>query len=211
MWVYDLKYYWRKWRGVVLALGLILVGLFVFRIQILTLVGNFLVCEDELEKVEVAFVLGGNSQLRAQKAAEIYDLSISDYFICTGEHHNDLADYFDIPESEAALSRGFLCQMGVPIQKTEVMKAGTSTREEAGHILEKCLKNNWKKIALISDRFHTRRIDEIFRSKFRNEGIDIIIIGVQNDKYDEEVFWQNERGMVMVIMEYIKLVHYYFT
>ena len=108
MWVYDLKYYWRKWRGVVLALGLILVGLFVFRIQLLTLVGNFLICEDELEKVEVAFVLGGNSQLRAQKAAEIYDLSFSEYFICTGEHHNDLADYFDVPESEAALSRGFL-------------------------------------------------------------------------------------------------------
>ena len=211
MWVYDLKYYWRKWRGTLLVLGLFLGGLFVFRIQILKLVGDFLICEDALEEVEVAFVLGGISQIRAQKAAEIYDLSIADYFICTGEHHNDLSEYFDIPESEAALSSGFLRQMGVPAQKIEVMRAGTSTREESGHILEKCLKNDWNKIALISDRFHTRRIDEIFRSKFKNEGIEIIIIGVQNDKYDEEVFWQNERGMVMVIMEYIKLIHFYLT
>jgi len=194
-----------------LVLAFILLGLFVFRLQILMVFGNFLICEDELEPVEVAFVLGGNSQIRAQRAAEVYDLNISDYFICTGEHHNDLSDFFDIPESEAALSRGFLSQMGVPSQKIEIMKAGTSTREEAGHILEKCIEMDWNKIALISDRFHTRRIDEIFRSKFKKKGVDIIIIGVQNDKYDEEVFWQNESGTVMVIMEYIKLIHYYFT
>ena len=107
MWIYDLKYYWRKWKAKVVLLFLFLLVLFWFRFQILGLIGNYLVCEDELQKVQVAFILGGNSQIRAEKAVEVYDLSISDHFICTGEHHNDLADYFEVPESEAALSKGF--------------------------------------------------------------------------------------------------------
>ena len=211
MWIYDLKYYWRKWKAKIVLLFLFLLVLFWFRFQFLGLIGNYLVCEDELQKVQVAFILGGNSQIRAEKAAEVYDLSISDHFICTGEHHNDLADYFEVPESEAALSKGFLCQMGVPKQNVEVMRSGTSTREEADYILEECIKKDWNKIGIISDLFHTRRINTIFRDKFKENGIEIVIIGVENHKYDEKEFWKDERGTVMVFMEYIKLLHYYLT
>ena len=52
-----------------------LLVLFWFRFQILGLIGTN-ICDDELQKVQVAFILGGNSQIRAEKAAEVYDLSI---------------------------------------------------------------------------------------------------------------------------------------
>ena len=73
------------------------------------------------------------------------------------EHHNDLADYFEVRESEAALSKGFLCQMGVPKQNVEIMRSGTSTRE-ADYILEECIKKDWNKIGIISDLFRREEL-----------------------------------------------------
>ncbi|MBL4706786.1 MAG: YdcF family protein [Flavobacteriales bacterium] len=179
--------------------------------QILGMFGGFLIYEDELQKVEVAFILGGNSRIRAERAAEVYKDGFSDRFVCTGSHYNDAAKYFNIPNTEATLTKGFLEKMDVPTDQIEAMKAGTSTREEAVFILEKCHEEGWKKILIISDRFHTRRIHQVFDTKFANEGIEVLITGVANDKYSEEEFWKKERGVVMVIEEYIKMVYYFLT
>lgn len=209
MLIYDLKYYWLRFRRKLIFLFLVLFLLVALKVPILSLLGNYLICEDDLATAQVAFVLGGNSHIRATKAAEIYVLGLVDKFICTGAHQNDMSSYFDVPESEAQLSKGFLEQMSVPGHKVEAMRSGTSTAEESDYILKKCLQNDWSKIMIISDRFHTRRINQIFKKKFKENSIEIVIIGVANDKYEEEKYWQNEKGFVMVIMEYIKLVHTY--
>jgi len=211
MWVYDLKYYWRKWRSTFFWMFLGFSMLFLFRMQIIGMVGGYLIYESDLEKVEAAFILGGNAQTRAEQGAYVYQNNFADHFVCTGEYHNDMADFFDVPDSEATMTKGFLMKLGVPSDQIEALKVGTSTREEAVFILEKCQKENWKKILIVSDRFHTRRIHQVFTSKFKAAGVEVLITGVSNDKYDEEVYWQKERGVVMVIEEYIKMVYYFFT
>ena len=210
MLIYDVKYYWGRYRNKLVLLTLLFLVLFTFKIKILGLLGAYLICENDLESAQVAFVLGGNAEIRASKAAEIYQLGLVQNFICTGEHHNDLSSYFDVPDSEAHLTKGFIEQMGVPENQIEAMQAGTSTVEEADIILKKCLEFDWTQVMIISDRFHTRRINHIFWDKFKANGIELIVVGVANNKYQEDQYWQSEKGFVMVIMEYIKLVHYHF-
>jgi len=210
MLIYDVKYYWSRYRNKLVLLLLLFLLLFTFKIKILGIFGDYLICENDLESAQVAFVLGGNAEIRASKAAEIYKSGLVQNFICTGGHHNDLSSYFDVPESEAHLTKGFIQQMGVPEGQVEAMRAGTSTLEESEIILKKCLEFDWSKVMIISDRFHTRRINHIFWNKFKANDIEIIVVGAANTKYQEEQYWLNEKGFVMVFMEYIKLMHYHF-
>lgn len=208
MWIYDLKYYWRKWRSNFfwIALGILL--LFIFRFQILGMFGGYLICEDEIEHTEAVFVLGGNPETRAKKAAEVYKAGYADEFITTGGHRNNIAAKYNMPDSEAGITKAFMEHYGIPSEKVEALSVATSTREESFHIFSYCQSKGWKKIMLITDRFHTRRVTQVFRNKFTKAGIEVVIVGVSNEKYKEERYWEQERGLVMVIEEYIKMVHY---
>ncbi len=211
MWVYDLKYYWRKWRGKLFAFVFVVLIVFLFRFKILGWMGGFLISEDQPQKVELAVVLGGNAQTRAERAAELYSAGWVQRFVCTGAHHNEIAEYYDVPDSEAKLTAGFLINFGVSEDKVRSMDVGTSTREEYHAILKLCQEEGIKSIMLISDRFHTRRVRQVFEDGLENIGVRVIVCGASHDQYDECRYWEAERGLIMVFEEYVKMVYYWLS
>ena len=71
------------------------------------------------------------------------------------------------------------------------------------------LKNKIHKIIVVSDKFHTNRINYAFRSIFEEGGIEIVLRGAPNRAYEEQNWWANESGLLMVNNEYVKLFYYY--
>jgi uncharacterized SAM-binding protein YcdF (DUF218 family) len=198
---------WCLWRlGIFLFLVLLLL---VFRRPLMRMAGNFLIQEDEAEQVDAIFVLSGGPTDRAAEAARLMKAGYASRVVCTGESVPALFEVIGDSTDEADLSRIALENAGVPASKIEVIHRGTSTREESKIIIEHCRQKAWKKIMVVSDKFHTNRINYAFRDSFEDSGIRLVLRGAPSSLYREDWWWANEAGLLMVNNEYVKLFYYY--
>ena len=188
---------------------LIFVCIILLRHPLMRLVGNYLIEEDELVRCEAVFMLSGNPEARAKEVLRVYKSGYVKHVVCTGENIPDLFAAFNIKIDEADLSRKKLLDEGMPEQCIETLHIGTSTREESDAILSYCQNKGLRKIMVISDRFHTNRIDYAFRDKFEDVGIELVLRGAPALSYSENRWWANESGLLMVNNEYVKLFYYY--
>jgi len=200
----------RKYLIITGTLLLTLLIVYVARRPIMRAVGNYLIEEDELSKCEALFVLSGNPNDRSLEAARLLKAGYVPYVICTGEVIPRLFEVIgDTTTDEADLSRIALLKAGVNDSNIVVLHIGTSTREESIAILEYCKKKGLKKIMLVSDKFHTNRIDYAFRKLYENAGIELVLRGCPSTAYSEDLWWAEESGLLMVNNEYIKLIYYH--
>ena len=187
---------------------LIILLLWSMRESILSSVGRFLISTDEQQSAQRIFVLGGNSYDRGYKAARLWHQGMAPKVLCTGDHIPTSIKSIGDSVSLADLAAIRVRSLDVDSVNVEAHTVGTSTMEESEFILQKCLDNGWNKIILISDLFHTRRLRYVFEDKFRENGIQVIIIGAESSNYDEAQWWNYEEGLIMVNNEYIKLFYY---
>lgn len=200
----------RKFLIITGTLLLSLLIIYLARRPIMRGVGNYLIEEDELSSCEALFVLSGNPKDRALESARILQAGYAPYIVCTGESVPRLFEVIgDTTTDEADLSRIALLKAGVVDSKIEVLHIGTSTREESDAILAYCKNKGLKKIMLVSDKFHTNRIDYAFRSLFEKAGIELVLRGCPSTAYSEDMWWAEEAGLLMVNNEYVKLIYYH--
>jgi uncharacterized SAM-binding protein YcdF (DUF218 family) len=168
----------------------------------------FLIAEDEITQADAIFVLGGNNYDRSLKALDLHHSQLAPVIYTLGENvSNDLMILgHEIPD--ALLSQEFLMDYGLQVNEVVPLVKGTSTAEESEAILQVCLQNKYKKIIVVSDKFHLRRISYVFKQKFAQQDIHVMLAGAPNSNYREEAWWQYESGLIMLNNEYIKLVYY---
>lgn len=185
--------------------------LWLCRYPILRGIGNYLIVEDQLEKVDAIYVLGGASEERSLEAAKLYKNGWGKKIICTGEHiDKTLLLLGDTSLTEAEITGIHLKQNEVPKNIIHYLKKGTSTREEAQYILKNA-KSKFKKIMILSSKFHLRRVRRTFNKEFEGSNIKIIFHGAPSTEYDESEWWKYEKGLLMVNNEYVKLLYYWWT
>jgi uncharacterized SAM-binding protein YcdF (DUF218 family) len=199
-------------RKTVIILGSFLIAAsltYVVRRPIMRVFGNYLIQEDELSQCDALFVLSGNPKDRAMESARLLKAGYAPKVDCTGESVHRILLVVGDSTDEAGLSRMELLAAGIPDNQIEVLHIGTSTREESEAILAYCKIKGFKKIMVVSDKFHTNRIDYAFRDVFEDAGIQLVLRGSPSNAYSESNWWANEEGLIMVNNEYIKLLYYY--
>jgi len=202
----------KVFRKLILVTGIIFITVcivYALRRPIMRVVGNYLIQEDELATCEALFVLSGNPKDRAMESARLLKAGYAPKVVCTGESVHRILLVVGDSTDEADLSRMELLDAGVPENQIEVLHIGTSTREESEAILAYCKIKGLKKIMVVSDKFHTNRIDYAFRNVFEDAGIQLVLRGCPSTAYSESNWWANEEGLIMVNNEYIKLMYYY--
>ena len=201
----------RKFRRAGIFLGSVAVFLFVLfllRFPILKGIGSYLVKVDSVEHVDAIYVLGGAPFSRGDYAAELYHKGVAEHIICTGEEISYLLQVKDINESYASLTRSMMLKSGVDSSAVELLEVGTSTWEESEAIVDHAQSNGYKRIAILSSEFHTRRVNYVFRRKMRKAGIELRIFGAKEDEYKPKGWWKEEMGLITLNNEYLKLIHY---
>lgn len=191
----------------VIFLSLLLL-LFVLRTSILQAAAAFLARTDPPIKADAAFVLSGAAMERTLRALELYPEYVPEV-ITTGEMISQALLALGHQYTGAEVMRDALLSGGVDSADVHILPKGTSTFEESEEILGYCLAQGFKRIMIISSLHHTRRIHGVFREKFRDAGIEIIIIGAAPLTYSPDQWWQQEDGLIMVTNEYLKLVYYW--
>ena len=189
--------------GVLFSSLAILLILWLFRISILSAIGSYLIRESEPIPAQRIFVLGGGSFDRGFKAARLWHQGFAPQIICTGSYISGSVKSIGLEFTEAEITQMRIQSLDVDSGLVQVMNMGTSTMEESDIILNYCLINDWNKIIIVSDKFHTHRIRNVFEEKFRNAGIEVIIVGAPSSRYNENEWWKKEEGLIMVNNEYL--------
>jgi uncharacterized SAM-binding protein YcdF (DUF218 family) len=204
--VYSFSLKPKRWLIALLFFGFLF---FFLRMEILKSIGNFLISEDEMPtSISHIFVLSGNSYDRVNAAVSLSKTSRIGQFVCTGENQ--------IPDMKVCCPTTFECdftqmqllKMGIDPSKILILKKGTSTLEESEEIMNYCIEHKISSIVILSNKFHTRRIRNVFVKKLKNKGIDVCVKGAPDSRYSEQTWWQSEAGLLAVNSEYIKLAYY---
>ncbi len=190
-----------------LLLIIMLIG-FILRYPILRSFASFLIVEDEIEYVAQGFVLSGGAFDRGNKAAELFLDGKIGQFVCTGANQSPDIMALGIDTLESDLTKLQMLKMGVPSNKIKLIKEGTSTQEESEIILEYALENQLQELVVISSKFHTRRVKQVFVNKFEKEGVTVLIQGASSSSFDEMKWWESEYGLIAINNEYLKQLYY---
>jgi len=172
--------------------------------------GSYLIVENELKKVSHMFILSGAELERGNEAAVLYQQGYADTIVCVGGNVSETIQVLSLEFYESELTKLNLFRNGISDSVIKVIKKGTSTYQEAGIILIYCKQNNVKECIILSSKFHTRRMRNVFKKPFREEGINVIIRGAPAVLYSEEKWWANEYGLIALFNEYAKIFYYWF-
>ena len=197
-----------KWLSI-LILIIFLVALFLCRIPILHGLYNYLnVTEPIAEHYDYGIVLGGEPFGRPVMAAKLYKENRLDKIICTGAYIPAAVNALDIHLTEAEISQYRLVHLGVPKSKIIIISDATSTKEEVDDINKLFAGKKRTSLLIITSQTHTRRARRVFK-KYLDPWEQLDIYGVLPERYEPEVWWTNEFGILAVFEEYLKTVFYW--
>ncbi len=183
--------------------------MFLFRFSILSGIGNYLIREDKLEYAEIMFVLGGGSLERGNEAGKLYKLGYTNKIYCTSENIPSLLEAIGKPMTEAEVTKMHIENLGVPPNKVNAISKASSTKEEAEYIRQFCDRNKIKTVMVLTTKFHTHRVQNVFSKAFIGSKTKLIIRGAPSTKFKEDKWWEKEEGMLFVNNEYMKMIYYW--
>jgi uncharacterized SAM-binding protein YcdF (DUF218 family) len=195
-----------KW---LLSIFVAIVLLYSLRHPLLRAVGDFLIVEDPVEHADVICVLGGAAVDRGEEAARLYKRGVSDRIICTGESVPGDLEAMGLPFTESDCCARVVIDNGVPAERVEAFKVGTSTIEEAIALVDRAKHDGVDTVMVVSNSFHLRRIAYVFRHRFADAHITLLLHGAPSHDFSTDRWWRKEAGLMMVNNEYVKLLWYH--
>lgn len=152
----------------------------------------------------IVLLLGGISH-RPEKAAELYRAGIAPGIVL-GTSERD--DPLDPDESERTTE--LLTKFGVPRSAIRILPGEvTSTRDEALLVRHEAAVRGWKSITVVTTAFHTRRAYWIFRKVINDPGVAIHMAAARHPKYEENVWYRTDEGLVLYFGETLRLIYYW--
>lgn len=207
----------RKYR-LLLIFVLILLPLVSLPIIFIPRAGHFLVSQDALQKSDIIVVLMGSIPDRILEAADLYHQGYAKEIIMVETYmvgHTALVKRGVIVPDQAKLSKLAAVELGVPEKKITIIAGESrSTRDEARYIkdyLQKHLEINT--VTLVTSKYHSTRARKIFVQALGSLEHDITLISHPSkyDTFNPDAWWQDREDAISVLLEYLKLIDFYFN
>jgi uncharacterized SAM-binding protein YcdF (DUF218 family) len=192
---------------ILLCIMLIALGM-TFKAPILRSFSDFLMKQDPAEKADLMVVLSGDAFDRGNEGARLYKQGYANHIVCPGGNLEELFLILGDTLYESDLCKRNIVRNGVADSLVTVLHYGTSTREEADTILGYCKEHRIKKVIVVTSLFHTRRAGNVYKKRFAEEGIKVLMRGAHAFDFDENLWWQNEYGLIGLNNEYMKTLYY---
>ena len=195
-----------------LTIGAIVLAL-VTACAFLPFAGRFLVREDPLTRVDAMFVLEGAHAERWMEAADAFKAGYAPTIVLSPgqqEHAEAILRARGVSyPTNAMLARSALVQMGVPASAIVLPdRAVDNTGEEAALLRELASAHGWRRVMVITSKYHCRRSAFAFRQELRGSGIAAIVRASRYDTSDPAHWWRNRADVRYVLSELQKLVAY---
>lgn len=199
----------RRWFRILGVVAVLIALAWLFRTVILQAAIGYLMMDEEVVAVDAVYVLGGAPLDRGLRAAEVHRHFPNTVFFTTGSSVNEELVPYGIHLDESEMTKNAAVRNGLPAEQCTTLHIGTSTMEEAEAILAHARLSHFDTIAVLSSRFHMRRVNFVFTDRFAEAGIAVRRFGARTDRFDEQKWWQSEDGLLTVQNEFVKLFYYW--
>jgi len=196
--------------ALVAALALAILLTFAFREKLLTAAADWLVVEDELYPADVIFLFNGGNDTRPFHAGELFEQGLAPKIIIVRAEDTPTVE-LDLYPNSTDVATGVLRELGVPeanIEEIPVMGGVTSTREEAVALRQYIEESGIGRVILVTSALHTRRSSWIVRKELDGADIELAVSAAPHYGFDVSNWWQDERGLISLSNEYLKLLYY---
>ena len=169
--------------------------------------GNYLaVPSNKPSQADLIVALGGDIGERVQLAARLWDEGVAPLILLTGleeQPKEALGQYLN-------WRARFLITQKVPKDVILFDVHSRNSFEEAANTFHLMQAHHWKKVLVISDPPHMRRLDWVWISAFNGTEVEFTLIQTHPAWWRGDHWWANEMSAQFVLMEYIKLAYYIF-
>lgn len=168
-------------------------------------VGYFLEAPSQQpEKADLIVPLGGGSSNRIHKAAELYEQGFAPNVLLIGAGGNEAITR---PHSSDWRIR-FLLEHGVRDNMLVFDAISTNSWEEAVNTLRLMRERNWRRVLVVSDPPHLRRLAWAWGKVFEGSGKEYLLIAAPLEGWDPGRWWRHDSSARFVVTEVNKLAYY---
>lgn len=176
--------------------------------------GRYLVVDMPLEPADAIVVLAGpRAAARWLEAVDLHKEKVAPSILLSAGRI--------VPAEEAVRARGItfprevdlvraaMLQMGVPAHAIETFPGTVdNTAAEATIAREFATARRWRRVIVVTSKYHTRRTLYAFERAFRGTGITIRTRGTRFDTSHPDEWWKHRADIRFVLSEYGKLLAY---
>lgn len=200
-----------KFRRIVLILLLVAIagGVYAFNE-----VGSFLAAEEPLQKADAIFVLAGTAMTRALEGADLWLAGYAPRIVLSREVRDPA---FEVVAARTALrfpddtdvARDAYVALGIPRTAIIVPDAlHNSTAAEAITLRDLARTHGWRRVTVVTSKYHLRRSGFAFRRELRGTGVEIAMRGSRYDDAEPGRWWRKRGDIRTVMLEFPKLIAY---
>jgi len=175
--------------------------------------GRYLQHEDPLQKADAIFVLAGTRLERLFEAMDLYKEGYAPLIVLSPgrpEAGEALLRQRGIRfPSEVELQRDALVQLGIPPAAIIATNGYVdNTAQEANLLRAMVTRHRWKRVIIVTSKFHTRRAAFAFRRGLAGTGAEIVMRATRHDIADPARWWRNRADFRFASSEWQKLIAY---
>jgi uncharacterized SAM-binding protein YcdF (DUF218 family) len=175
--------------------------------------GQYLIVNEPLEKADVLVVLAGAEVERWLEAADLYREGYAPHLLLSPGYEDPLGSELRARgiryPRPIDVHRDAIVQLGVPAQAIEIMPLGyDNTAAEAAGVRAIAPGRGWRRLIVVTSKYHTRRVRFAFERELRDTGIDIQVRGSRYDRATPDRWWSKRSDLRFVISELQKLIAY---
>jgi uncharacterized SAM-binding protein YcdF (DUF218 family) len=175
--------------------------------------GHFLIIDEPLQPADALVVLAGMRVGRWLEAAELYRegkapaIVLSQGIVEPAETRLR-ARGIRFP-AQTDLVRDALVQMGIPAAAISTFPHTVdNTADEALRTREAAERHGWKRLIVVTSKYHTRRARYAFERELKGSGIGVQVRGSRFDEIQPDRWWKRRSDFRWVVSELQKLAAY---
>lgn len=175
--------------------------------------GRYLQHEDPLQKADAIFVLAGTRTERPLEAIDLYKEGFAPMVVLSPgrpEEGEDLLRRRGIRfPSEVELERDVLLQSGIPAGAI-ISTSGyvDNTAQEANLLRAMVTARGWRRVIIVTSKYHTRRAAFAFRRGLEGTGAQVVMRASRYDVSDPARWWRYRSDFRFASSEWQKLIAY---
>jgi len=175
--------------------------------------GGFLAPEDSLTKADAIFVFAGSRAARPLEAVDLYNAGYAPVIVLTREQEEPaiaiLAERGISVPTRFAMTRDLLRQLKVPDSAVVTPdRIHDNTAQEASTLATLAASRSWRRVILVSSKYHMRRVGLASRRALRGSGVEVVLRPSRYDPATPGRWWQRRSDLREMLWEVPKLIGY---
>jgi uncharacterized SAM-binding protein YcdF (DUF218 family) len=201
---------WSRARRLTWTAAFILLALSIYAFVHL---GTYLVYEDPVQKADAIFVYAGSQAERPLEAVDLYMAGYAPVIVLTRPKEEPAVELLarrgiTLP-TRFSLMREVFEKLGVPDSAVIVPDAiHDSTGAEAATLGRLAAAKKWRRVIVVSSKYHLRRVKLASEREVRGTGTDIVVRGSKYDAAQPHRWWMVRADIRTLLWEYPKLLSY---